>query len=97
MEGATASDGFFERGVAAAHGLVAHNGRWYVPAYDHLREDLRVGPVLQHVPYRPLLIGNGVLQGQRPVGGERLRLGDVLLSAGVVSETELARILGQAP
>jgi predicted DNA-binding transcriptional regulator YafY len=23
------------------YGLVAHNGRWYVPAYDHLREDLR--------------------------------------------------------
>jgi predicted DNA-binding transcriptional regulator YafY len=23
------------------YGLVAHGGRWYVPAYDHLREDLR--------------------------------------------------------
>ena len=23
------------------YGLVAHNGRWYVPAYDHLRDDLR--------------------------------------------------------
>lgn len=41
------------------YGLVAHNGRWYVPAFDHLRGDLRAlradrfGPIRIAGPSQP--------------------------------------------
>jgi predicted DNA-binding transcriptional regulator YafY len=37
----TDSAGVESARLLTPYGLVAHNGRWYVPAFDHLREDLR--------------------------------------------------------
>jgi predicted DNA-binding transcriptional regulator YafY len=37
----TDSAGVESARLLTPYGLVAHNGRWYVPAFDHLRDDLR--------------------------------------------------------
>jgi predicted DNA-binding transcriptional regulator YafY len=36
-----AFSGATSRRELSAHGLVVHSGRWYLPAFDHLRNDLR--------------------------------------------------------